>query len=1020
VRLLVGIPSEGGPNSFGAGKVFTNTGGVSNMKTRYRLTAALPKALFVAVTMVLTGAVSVAAQEGVITGEIVAATSGQALNGVQVTLEGTGFGGLTNANGRYLITRVPVGTYTVTALNVGYGSVSQEVTVTAGGTSVADFRMEVSAIDLDEIVVTGTAGAVERRKIGVALGSIDVSDIQETTPIDGFSQVLEGRIPGVRSVGTVGGVGASRELRIRGTDSFSLGQRPVIYIDGIRVDSRGSEWGGMGAATCCAFSGGAGEDRLSDLNPDEIDRVEVLKGPAAATLYGSEASGGVIQIFTKRGRSNSPANFSFTSTLGFNRHRENFPTSLRTNITTPDGFKPLEPNRDLIENGLINSYDLTVDGGGEEVTYFVSGGFSYEEGSIKPNDQKRGNLRVNLNWTAAENLTIGVTSGYVRNRIQSLQSGNNWLGIYTNALLSNPLNATPEEPYGGWLDVSVEDSQAISTFSDTDRWTGAVTLQYNPTPNFTHKATMGLDAVNDQKTRDLPFGRHYTYIGKNGERNIGYRNARKFTGDYLGNYDYDDLLGISGSFAFGAQGYWDITSTSMATGKDFAGEGVTTVGGAARTFGGENFAEEVNVGAFAQNRFDLGDLFVTAAVRVDGNSAFGENYGFQVYPKADAAYNVPVDALPGTFSNLKLRAAIGMAGKAPGAFDQFQTYTPNTVLEDLAGVSPNNPGNADLEPENKLEYELGMDVGLFDNRVGIDFTYWNAKTQNALLGIALPPSEGFSSSQLRNVGEILNKGIELSINTTVLDQSSLRWNLGANYEWNYNEILDLGETATLDSVPIYDGINADGTENLVRWEVTKRLGGNWVGYPIGEIIGRNVLGFNPATGKHVRSTYSFYQGNFSPDHMGSVFTDLAIGQSLRVSAQIRGEWGASFSNSDRSYGTRQLAYDEYLQTLDAQGNTTFASDSVLDRMRLASPVDSRDHIRLQEVSLSYTLPETFTGWLGLQRSTLTLAGYNLMWWDDCNCPDPNQNYQGGTSFGNSAFLGLPQPRRFLLSFKTRF
>ncbi len=974
--------------------------------------------------MMALGPDAVAAQ-GSVTGQVVAATTGQPINGAQVSLEGTPIGGLTNANGRYLLTRVTPGTYTISIVNVGYASISQEITVTAGEPTVVDFQMSVSAINLDAVVVTGTAGAVERRKIGVSLGSIDVSNIQEVTPVDGFGQVLEGRIPGVRSIGTVGGVGAGRELRIRGTDSFSLNQRPVIYIDGVRVDSRQQEWGSSagGSTTCCAFSGGAGEDRLSDLNPDEIDRVEVLKGPAAATLYGSEASGGVIQIFTKRGRSNSPANFTLNTTLGMNRHRANFPTKLRSNFSGPDGTVAWDPNETLIENGLVNSYDLTVDGGGEEVTYFVSGGFSYEEGSIKPNDQKRGNLRLNLNWTAADNLTIGVTSGYVRNRIYSLQSGNNWLGIYTNALLTNPLNATADEPYGGGLDVNVADAKEIQTYSDTDRWTGAVTLSYNPLPNFVHRATIGLDAVNDQKTRNLPFGRHYTYIGENGERNIGYRNARKFTGDYLGTLDYQDFFGLSGSFAFGSQAYWDITSQSMATGKDFAGSGVTSVGGAARTFGGENFAEEVNVGAFVQNRFDFGNLFVTGAVRIDGNSAFGENYGFQVYPKGDAAYNVPVDYLPGFASNLKLRAAIGMAGKAPGAFDQFQTYTPNTVLDDLAGVSPDNPGNADLEPENKIEYEIGMDVGLLDNRVGLDLTYWNARTTNALLEIDLPPSEGFQDGQLRNVGEILNRGIEISANTTVLDRRDFRWNLGVNYEWNDNEILDLGETATPDSLPTYDGVTCDASgcvENLVGWTPVQRLGGNWVGYPIGEIIGRNVLGWDPVNRRHVRSTYSFFQGQQYPDQMASLNTDVSFGQSLRLAVQFRGEWGASMSNSDRGYGVRQLAYDEYLQHLAPDGSDTPASDSTLNRHRLAYPIDKRDHIRLQEVSLSWVVPESLSGRVGLQRSTITLAGYNLHWWDDCNCPDPNQQYRGGDSFSTSPFLGVPQPRRFLLSFRTRF
>ena len=960
-----------------------------------------------------------AAQDGTVTGQVVAATTGQPINGVQITVMETSQGSLTNANGRFLITRVPAGTYTVQAMYVGYGTQTMEATVSPGGAATLQFEMEVSAVAMDELIVTGTAGAVERRKLGTSAASLDVTSVAEVTPLNSFSQALEGRIPGVRSIGTVGGVGAGRELRIRGTDSFSLGQRPVIYIDGIRVDTRQVEWGSSagGSTTCCAFSGGAGEDRLSDLNPDEIDRVEVLKGPAASTLYGSEASGGVIQIFTKRGRSNSPANFSLSVTTGFNRHRPNFPTTLRSDFRGSDGTVALDPNESLIENGLINTYDLTVDGGGEEVTYFVSGGFAYEEGSIKPNDQKKANLRVNLNWTAGENLTVGVTSGYVRNRIYSLQSGNNWLGIYTNALLTNPLNATAEEPYGGGLDVNVEDAQAIITHSDADRWTGSINLNYNPLPNFSHRATFGLDAVNDQKTRLLPFGRHYTYIGRQGERNIGYRQARKFTAEYIGNLDWSlpFVGGLAGTLAFGSQGYWDITSTSMATGRGFAGEGVTTVGGAAENFGGETFFEEVNIGAFVQNRFDFDNLFVTAAVRMDGNSAFGVNYGFQYYPKVDAAYNLPTGWLPGLISSAKVRGAVGMAGKAPGAFAQFQTYVPNTVLDDLAGVAPSNPGNDELEPENKIEYEAGLEMGLWNDRIGVDATYWHAMTQNALLGIALPPSEGFSSSRLQNVGQILNRGVEVALNTTIIDQSNFRWSAGVNYEWIHNEILDLGETATEDSLAVY---GADG--NLVRWDQYRRLGGLWESLPIFEYIDRTILRWDPSSRTHERSIYRSYLGNQQPDMLASMFNDFAIGQSLRVAVQFRGEWGAVMRNSDRGYGVRQLAYDEYLMHLGPNGESTPASDSVLNRHRLVYPVDSRDHIRLQEVSVSYILPSDLMSSIGLGRSSLTLAGYNVHWWDDCHCPDPNQQYRGGDDFSTSPFLGLPQPRRFQLSFKTRF
>ncbi|MEJ2539264.1 MAG: TonB-dependent receptor plug domain-containing protein, partial [Gemmatimonadota bacterium] len=347
-------------------------------------------ALAVLMAMAVTAAPS-AAQTGAVTGAVVDATSGSPINGAQVSIEGTTLGGLSNAQGRYLILNVPTGERTVRVTYLGYRTEEVTVSVTAGDPTQVDFRLQVSAVTLDEVVVTGTAGAVEQRKLGQKIASLSLDNIQQDVPLEGFGQALEGRIPGVRSVGVAGGVGAGRELRIRGTSSFSLGQRPVVYIDGVRVDTNANEWGSLAGATCCAFSGGAGEDRLSDINPEEIDRVEVLKGAAAATLYGSDASGGVIQIFTKKGRSNSPPRFTFSTSLGFNRHRENFPTSLYPNFTGPDGFQAWDANETLIENGLINSYDITAQGGGQDVTYFIAGGLSYEEGSVKPNDQTRGN-----------------------------------------------------------------------------------------------------------------------------------------------------------------------------------------------------------------------------------------------------------------------------------------------------------------------------------------------------------------------------------------------------------------------------------------------------------------------------------------------------------------------------------------------------------------------------------------------------------------------------------------------------
>ena len=965
-----------------------------------------------------------AQQTGTVTGTVVDATNRQPLSGAQISVEGTQSGALSDGRGRFLIHGVPTGPQVVRVTYIGYGTQTQDITVGAGQAATLNFELRISAITLDEIVVTGTAGAVEKRKVGSSMASMSMSQVQENMPIQDFGTALQARIPGVRSVGTVGGVGASRSLQIRGTSSLRLDQRPVVYIDGIRVDSNQYEWGGMASAACCSFSGGAAEDRLSDLNPADIDRIEVLKGAAAATLYGSEASNGVIQIFTKRGRSNSPPQFSMSMATGFNRLRENFQTTLYPEFTGTDGTRALDSNG-LIQNGPISTIDLSAQGGGEDVTYFVSGGYNFEEGSLQPNWQKRANMRTNLRWVASDQWTFAINTAYSRNKILDLQSGNNWMSMLGNALLGNPRRATESNPYGEpWL--AIADIKKVDTFDDTNRWTGGVTASFTPASWFSNKVTFGIDNVDEEKSRLLPFGSFYTYVGTVGERNLGYRRARNITAEYLGTINFDLMEGIGSEMAFGAQGFWETASEQMATGRGFAAPGVTTVGGAAITFGDESFREAVNVGLFAQDRISYKDkLFATVGVRMDGNSAFGENYGLKTYPKIDVAYQISQENfLPEFISSLKLRGAVGQAGKFPGAFDQFRTFSPTTVLDDLAGVSPSNPGNANLKPETTTEMEGGFDAGFLDDQLGVTFTVYYSKTVDALLGISMPPSEGFSSSRLENVGELENKGWELSINYTPVNTADLRWTVDLNLDGNKNKVLALGDQAVYRDISKWEGGNwrNGGT---VAVDSALYLGGYYVGYPIRGGWSREITGYDAGTNTHTRSALYFYQGPPLPTFNASLGSTFTFG-AFRVYGLLSVQKGSVFSNSDRPYRARQGGGDEFLglfdyENRDVNGNPTptFASDSLANYFTLTSNYDSRDHIRLREVSVSYNIPLSFTSNLGLSRTTLTLSGQNLHWWDDSNSLDPDMTYMGGSD-RQSGFLAMPQSRKFLFSIRTGF
>jgi TonB-dependent SusC/RagA subfamily outer membrane receptor len=962
-------------------------------------------AMFGLIASMAIAAPAAAQGTGTLTVTVTDRTNSQAINGARVIVEGTTLNGLTDGRGVMTLTGVPAGNYEIRVLSIGYRRSTQRVSITAGGTAELNYQLGLSTVSLDDIVVTGTGGAVEKRKLGATLGTVDVDRIRDIVPLNDLGSVLRSRIPGVRSIAQAGGVGAAQDLKVRGIASFSLNQRPVVYIDGVRVDTEAGNFGDGGTA-CCSFNGNSGNDRLSDLNPEDIDRVEVIKGAAAATLYGTEASNGVIQIFTKKGRRGSAPQWSATYNGGINRLRSNLPTKEYPRFTGADGTVARDANT-LIKSGAIQRGDITVQGGGETVNYFISSGLGYEQGSIQPNDKLQGNLRLNLSWTASDRWNFEMQTAFTKNRNQLLQSGNNWTALLGNALLGNPTTASAERPYGEpW--VAVSDIEQIQSESYVNRWTGGMTANFNPTENFGHRLTVGLDQVGDRRERFYPFGSDYIYVGTDGERSVAYRNFSSYTMDYLGTLGFNLSVAVLSDFSFGAQGFWEIDRDNTAIGEGFAGQGVTTVTGAAVRSGRESFREEINVGLFAQNRFSISDrLFVTAGARLDGNSAFGENFGLQFYPKGEAAYMV-IENASGFLSSVKVRSAVGTSGLAPGAFDQFRTFTPTSVLEGQNGVRPNNPGNADLEPEKTTEIEGGFDIGLFDDRFSIEATYYYAKTKDALLNRNLPPSLGFSSAQQANLGVLENKGWEVKIDAAVIETADFRWFAGLNLDGNTNTITDLGEFAEC---------NADRSEC--------KLGNFRTNNSVGALYTRSLTGYTydaaTNTHDHTRTDTTEFVGDPLPSLNLSLNNSFEIG-AFRLYGLVTAEKGAWFSNSDRPYRTRQRAGDEYWSLVGDDGLPTLASDSILNYFTRLSSIDERDNLRIREVSLAYQVSEGLSDKLGLGRTSMTVAGQNLMWWDSCNCSDPNMAYRGGSAntISTSGFLAQPQPRTFVFTLRTTF
>jgi TonB-dependent SusC/RagA subfamily outer membrane receptor len=941
------------------------------------------------------------AQQGTVVAHVTDRATGQPLGGTLIVIVGTPYGGSTDERGRVVIRGLREGPATVRTQRLGYRPAEQSTQVPASDSVQVTFALDPSAVTLAEVVTTGTGGAVSKRELGAPIGVVDAGQITELKPSTDVTSILEGQVTGLRSTSVGGGVGGAKDLRIRGTSSFTLNQRPVVYIDGVRLDTRATDWSGRLAGACCSFDGGTVEDRLGDFNPDDIDHIEVLKGAAAATLYGSEASNGVIQIFTKRGKTESAPQWSFNLGLGFDRQRANYPTTLYPNFTGPDGTRALDMNKTLIGNGPFQSYGTQVQGGARQATYFVSGAFSKEVGSLQPNDQTKGNVRANVNWAASDKWNFDLRSSFARDFIHPLEGGNNWSSLTGNALNGDPRLASKVRPYGeAW--ISVSDIEKIQLTSDADRWTGGSTITYTPTAAFTHRVTFGADIIGENKQRFFPQEGNYgaNYV-TNGEKIDAQRNYSVYTMDYLGSLQFHLPWHVQSTFSFGGQGFYETEWLASATGKQFAGPGISTVSAASITSGAERYTHAVQIGGLAQDRLAFSDrLFTTVGVRIDGNSAFGSGYGYQTYPKVDVAYNLDhMGWLPSAVSSLKLRGALGTAGKAPGPFDAFQTYQPVAVYLASPALIPQSPGNVKLGPEKSTEIDAGFDAGLFDDRVGIETSVFQSKVRNAIVPVLLAPSLGFTTAQSQNIGGIVNNGWDVTLNLLTVSRPRLTWRNELRLDGLRNKVTSLAGVSGV----------VDAWGNPIK-----------LGYPIGAVFQVSPVSYNAATKTWIGTDTAVYRGPGLPTFNLSYSPSLKVG-SFTFYTLVTLERGAVFRATDNNYRYWNHTGDAFLKLLGPNGQNTAASDSVEAFYTQFMDVESRDNVRLRTISLGYDVPARLASRFGLGRTVVTAAANNVMWWDHCHCTDPNSTWGGADSFGvNESVLTDPSPRTFRLTVGTRF
>lgn len=958
-----------------------------------------------------------AQQTGAVEGTVRDAGTGQAVSGAQVFVEETDLGSLTGTEGRYRISEVPTGQVAVTVRLIGYASSTRQIQVQAGQTATADFRLRRSAVEMESIIVTGTPGETVKREIGNAVSEIDAEELTDKSSSPNLESLLGERSGGVTVLPGSGNVGTASPIRLRGNASFTLSGQPLVYVDGVRINARIDEAPGTNGGT----------SQLADINMDDVRSIEIVKGPAATTLYGTEASNGVIQIITKSGSEGEPQ-VTVRTRQGANWFR-NAEDRIPTNFnTTPDGDivsqhlieSERAEGREVFQTGHSQSYDLSARGGSGGIGYFVSGSYQDQEGYVPNNWLTQFNTRVNLN----SELPLGVNAtnnlAYTsKTNAQHPQGFSGQQGIIDMIMFGIPRD--PPTPSRGFLRSPPEESYKRDIRQEANRFIWSLNLRQSPTSWLSHRLRAGLD-VTDQTDIDLwprqaEGAAHFWGEQALGQKTRASVERRVRTLDYSATATADLTEDLTSETSVGLQFFGRKTERLQAFGQVFPTPDVTTISSAARRQSDETFVENKTLGMFLQEKFSWKQrLFVTVGLRADDNSAFGRDFEAVTYPKVNASWIISDEPFweVGGVDNLRLRAAWGKAGQQPDAFAAIRTFSPITGPAGSPALEPDNPGNPELKPETTSEYEAGFEAGFVDDRVGVDFTYYRQRTSDALIEEPVAPSGGFGGSdRFINVAEIENWGLEANVRTTAVNTEQFGLDIATNLSHNQNEVTDLG-----DRPPILAG----------------GFGTVWIreGYPIGGFHSRRVVEAEesePGSGDFTRircdggeerghepvpcaDAPRIYLGPPGPlwtaglDITATVLNQFRLFTSLNYHGNQRQFSITNFGRDGVFKNDRRVNPDERPAELRAE-EALFITRQWVER---------QDYVGLREMSLTWTLPSSLSEAVipGGADARVRLGAHNLSYpWihSDFRDLDPAIN-RSGSQWQHTQQTMMPQPTRF--------
>ena len=935
-----------------------------------------------------------------LSGKITDSETGEPLPGAQVFVKGTFVGTTTDVNGAYSLD--VDGSVTVVVAYIGYKT--QEV-ATSGGSG--DFAMEPDVLRQDEVVVTGLVSTVKRRNAANAVASVSGDDLVNA-PTQTLDQALSGQFAGVNIRRNTGAPGGGVNVNLRGQSTLTGSTQPLYVIDGVIVNNDANQ-SGIDVVTAATGAGssrpqGQPTNRIGDINPNDIESIEVLKGASAAAIYGAKASNGVIIIKTKRGRGGK-TKFNFSTKTGQSSllrkmgHRvfetyaeaeEQYGADVASLGTTYESYwadRDIDYEQELYgQTGQLTEHTLSAVGGDESTQFYLGGQYMDEGGIIKNTGYKKLSGRMNVDHRLSEKAKVSVSTNLIRSEADRGVTGND----NTNMTYGFSIGFTPS-----FIDIRDTDGDGVYPVNPTNPSNPLETAEYFVNNEVTHRAlgsmtfdynlyrasnmdlgflaVAGADFYNQENEVFIPpflqiesskdeAGQSDMTTTDNLNTNLSLNLVHKMK---MSGMNFNTTAGLQyETYDWNSVFVHAIGMIPTQTNVDKASSQSVYHDRKKRQDRGQFFQEEVTVGD---------NLYVAFSMRGDVSSTMGDTETKEWYPKAAASYQLGELAV---FDNLKLRGAFGQTGNMPQSKAKYTTMSSSNIGGINGLVASSTRGNSSINPERTTEMEFGMDFSLMNGLASVEATMYQQDIEDLILLVDLPPSSG-ASYAWENGGEMTTNGMEFALGlnpTALVSVGGLDWNFHMTYYTNESEVTKL----TVDPYNFGGFATFLGTYRIEE------------GYSPTAIVGSEMT-----DGKHD------VLGDENPDYRISFRNSFSFGP-VSLSFLIDRKEGGSAIN------LAQLIYDLGGTTVDYEEN---GGDRLANLGAVTAPyIESTSYTALRDLSMTYTLPGSMTEGFGVSYLQVGLSARN--WW-------MTSEYTGlspeVSQFGNEAVGGSVDTNPFPLS-----